>query len=106
MNEPARQTQTQTQPTSQPRLFLERRSYQRRRLIDALRMLPFLGVLLWFVPLVWARASDAGGGGGVSVVTASIFIFAVWAALATLSAVLVSRLTDEDALQAPPHRDE
>jgi hypothetical protein len=36
------------------RLFLERRSYRRRRMMDAVRILPLLCTLLFLVvPLMW-----------------------------------------------------
>ncbi|MDF0599586.1 hypothetical protein P1J78_02470 [Psychromarinibacter sp. C21-152] len=58
-------------------VFLERRGYRRRRMMDGARMLPVLGAFLWLMPLVWALAPErvigtAGGG---------IYVFAVWAAL-------------------------
>jgi len=77
-----------------PRLFLERRTYQRRRLIDALRLLPFLGLAIWLVPLVWPKPE--AGAGGVSVVAASIYIFVGWAVICVLCAGLVARLSDVD----------
>lgn len=88
-----------------PRLFLERSRYQRRRLIDALRMLPFLGALVWLVPLIWARAIDApiSGAEPVSVVSASIYVFVVWAVLIVLSAALAAR--DPGAEHAQPAAD-
>lgn len=81
-----------------PRLFLERRSYQRRRLIDAVRLLPFLGGVLWLVPLIWTDAS--GDTHAVGVVEASAYIFVVWGGLTGLSALLVSRLPKTDDLLA------
>ncbi|MFT6673850.1 MAG: hypothetical protein ACJAVM_000021 [Sulfitobacter sp.] len=35
------------------RIFLERRSYRMRRMMDAVRLLPLLGLCLWMVPLLW-----------------------------------------------------
>jgi len=56
-----------------PPLFLERRGYRRRRLIDAARFLPALGAALWALPLLW-------GGEGRST-TGFALVFAVWAGL-------------------------
>ena len=41
------------------RLFLERRSYRRRRIMDAVRMLPFLCALLWMAQRRWGDGSNA-----------------------------------------------
>lgn len=81
----------------QPRLFLERRSYRRRRWIDAARVLPFFGLALWCVPLIWPRGGELGGelggAGGISLSQASIYIFAIWLVLVLVGAAL-SRLVD------------
>jgi hypothetical protein len=65
-------------------VFLERRSYRQRRLMDFARLLPLLGILLWLVPLLWPQ-SDAGGtppeGVGLSMSSAILYIFGVWAVL-------------------------
>jgi hypothetical protein len=71
-------------------LFLERRSYRQRRLMDALRLLPVLGAFLWAVPLLWSDA--AAGGEGVATSRAMLYIFGVWALLALLAWALSSRL--------------
>lgn len=67
-------------------LFLERRSYRRRRLADAARMLPVLGTLLLLLPLLWSPqttpAADTARGG--------IYVFAVWGGL-ILAALLIAR---------------
>ncbi len=76
------------------RLFLERRGYRKRRLRDAVRLLPLLGLVLWLIPLVWPQS-------GISVVSAIAYIFVVWIALALIGAVLSSYLTDNDD-PAPP----
>ncbi|WP_323763360.1 hypothetical protein [Marinovum sp.] len=57
-------------------LFVERQTYRRRRLQDAARVLPVLGIVLILVPLLWAE-----GAGGVAMSSAVIYLFAVWAAL-------------------------
>ena len=62
--------------TGQP-LFLARRSYRRRRMMDAVRMLPVLGMVLFMLPSLWLPGEtprpDTGRGG--------LYIFAVWAGL-------------------------
>jgi hypothetical protein len=90
-------------------LFLERRSYRQRRLMDAARLLPLLGILLWLVPLLWpqggAGGMDAGAAPAASVPTSSaiIFIFGVWGLLA-LGALFLSLMLDSKP-EAPPDRD-
>lgn len=76
------------------RLFLERRTYRMRRLMDAVRMLPVLGLLLWMVPLLWPTSAtmpvSAPGPDAVAVSTGSAlrFIFGVWLGLIGLALVL------------------
>ena len=38
-------------------LFLERTSYRRRRVADAARLVPFVGLMLWLLPALWASDS-------------------------------------------------
>jgi len=62
-------------------LFLARAPYRRRRLRDAARLLPLLGVFLFLLPMLWA--SDARmtmSAGDV------IYFFAVWLGLIGLAA--------------------
>ncbi|WP_146587244.1 hypothetical protein [Puniceibacterium confluentis] len=65
-------------------LFLHRDSYRRRRIMDAARFLPVLGLLLWSVPLLWSAAPE----GAVSSSAALTYIFGVWAILALAAFVL------------------
>lgn len=76
------------------RLLLERTSYRRRRIADAGRALPFLGVLLWMLPLVWS-GQDARG---VLMSSASIYLFAVWTLLIGLGLILsrIQRANEQD----------
>lgn len=63
-------------------VFLERRSYRRRRMMDALRLLPIVGVLLWMLPVFWPGAKDAAGAPPpVSMSGAVTYVFVVWGAL-------------------------
>jgi len=70
-----------------PSVFLERRSYRRRRLIDAVRLLPVLGVMLMMLPLFWPSGPDASGE-PVAMSTAVIYVFAVWVLLIAAAYVL------------------
>lgn len=77
-------------------LFLERRSYRQRRLMDAARLLPLLGVLLWLIPLLWPQRDPAGEVAAVSTSSAILYIFGVWVVLA-LIALFVSLMLDGKA---------
>lgn len=62
--------------SSQP-LYLARETYRRRRLMDAARLLPLLGVFLLALPVFWnpeqAEQPDTAGEG--------IYLFIIWAVL-------------------------
>jgi len=78
-------------------VFLERRSYRRRRMQDAQRLLPVLGMVLWMVPLLWPSGDESGH---VTMSTAIFYVFGVWCVLIGLSFVLwrgVQRGADEGA---------
>lgn len=69
------------------RLFLERRSYRFRRIMDAIRMLPFLGALLWVVvPTMWPNGAEAEP--SVALSTALWYVFSVWLLAITASFAL------------------
>jgi hypothetical protein len=57
-------------------LFVERHTYRRRRLVDAGRALPVLGMVLWFLPLLWLN-----GARPVPASQALVYLFGVWIAL-------------------------
>jgi hypothetical protein len=63
-----------------PPVFLGRDSYRQRRVRDAARMLPVLGVVLFLLPLLWERGED-----GARNAQALIYIFGVWTLLAVLA---------------------
>ncbi|MBN2739860.1 MAG: hypothetical protein JXR35_03060 [Rhodobacteraceae bacterium] len=73
-------------PQSGQPLFLARRSYRRRRLMDAARLLPVLGMVLFALPGLWHPANtvtpDTGRGG--------LYLFAVWIGL-IFAAFLIAR---------------
>ncbi|SNR59854.1 hypothetical protein [Puniceibacterium sediminis] len=85
MIEPARDL-TPDRPRSP--LFLQRQSYRLRRLMDAARFLPVLGLLLWSVPLLWSIGDEET----VSSSGALIYIFGVWMALILAAFVVSLRL--------------
>ena len=65
-------------------LFLARENYRFRRLTDAARLMPLLGLLLIFLPLMWREPSTAAG---------LVWLFSVWLFLILCTAWLASRLT-------------
>ena len=65
-------------------LFLERRSYRRRRLMDAVRVLPFVGLGFWMVPLLWSTTPEDG----VTMSGALQYLFGIWIALIVAALVL------------------
>lgn len=78
-------------------LFLERRNYRRRRLTDAARLLPVLGLVLLMVPLLWGQ-----GDAGPATSSAILWIFGVWFLL-VLACAALSRWGEHDP--APPLTD-
>ena len=81
---------------SQP-LFLARQSYRRRRLGDAARLIPLLGVVLLLIPVLWSTGSLTSGG--------IVYIFTAWAVLIAiiglLSRPLAAAMTDRDKPDEP-----
>lgn len=72
-----------------PPVFLARRSYRRRRMMDACRMLPILGAALWMIPILWHPAETAADDTAPGIV----YLFAVWIVLVALAAALSRGLT-------------
>lgn len=71
-------------------LFLERRSYRFRRMMDAVRLLPLLVLAFWMVPLMWPTPETTVGQ-TVPMSHALRYIFGVWAAAIILSFLLWRR---------------
>lgn len=69
--------------TRRPTTFLARDTYRRRRLIDALRVLPVLGLLLFLVPLLGSSTSER------STAYAGMYLFAAWLVLIIGASLLV-----------------
>lgn len=65
-------------------LFLARQSYRRRRLEDAARLLPVLGVFLFLLPLLAPDVGTAAQG---------LYLFAAWFGLIVATAVISRGLT-------------
>jgi hypothetical protein len=79
-------------------MFLERRSYRRRRLGDAARLVPVFGLLLILLPILWEP-----GATGAARLTAweGVYLFVIWAALIAIAAVLSRALTAADTPPGP-----
>jgi hypothetical protein len=67
-------------------LFLARRTYRRRRLMDAAHLLPWLGAFLFGLPLLW---SDPGTAAGL------LYLFGAWVLLIVLAFALSRRLAED-----------
>lgn len=63
-------------PGPETPLFLERRGYRRRRIIDALRLLPFLGGFLFVVPALLLPAGETA-----RLSLTLLYFFGVWVLL-------------------------
>jgi len=78
-------------------LFLKRRSYRLRRLRDAARLLPLLGVFLLLLPILWSRDANAphGATDGAGAAFDGIYLFVVWLGLVGVAAALAPGLGSE-----------
>lgn len=70
-------------------VFLERRSYRRRRLIDGLKLLPFLGAWLFLIPVFWP---GDGSDDPEAMSHALHYVFGSWMALIVACALLVTAI--------------
>ncbi|WP_406720977.1 MULTISPECIES: hypothetical protein [Thioclava] len=66
-------------------LFLARRSYRLRRVMDALRLLPLFGLILFVLPAMFVVEPS-------QVARFGLYIFAVWGAVIAVTAYLSRRL--------------
>lgn len=87
-------------PQGKPAVFLERAHYRQRRLGDAARCLPVLGVVLWLIPLLWQKDGDAAQSNAGTLT----YIFVIWVVLILLAAVLAWVLPDADTKPDPTQR--
>ncbi|MBA3911519.1 MAG: hypothetical protein C0524_16985 [Rhodobacter sp.] len=63
-------------------LFLARAPYRRRRLRDASRLLPILGIFFLLLPLLWTEESRLSLSAGDVIYFFSVWIFLIGAAAA------------------------
>jgi len=67
-------------------IFLGRETYRRRRLIDAMRLLPMAGGILFLLPLL------GGSGAQRSTALGGLYLFLAWFGIILVAAVLVRAL--------------
>jgi hypothetical protein len=68
-------------------LFVQRQTYRRRRLVDAARALPLLGMMLWSIPLLWGVSETP-----MRASSGLVFVFMVWIWLVLVAWALVFAL--------------
>lgn len=69
-------------------VFVQRRTYRRRRMADAARLLPVLGGALILIPLLWTGNADEPA----STASVMLYLFLVWIGLAGLAAAISRHL--------------
>ncbi len=74
-------------------LFLTRSTYRRRRLMDAARLYPMIGGVLFVLPVLWASGSGTAAG--------VLYLFGVWALLIAGTAALSRRLPSQGEGEIP-----
>ena len=52
-----------------------------QRVTDSVLILPFVGMILFLLPIMWPRASEGVAAEGTATSTALIYLFVVWAGL-------------------------
>ena len=87
-------------PPSAKSVFLARSGYRQRRLRDALRMLPVVGVVLWLFPLLWRSPDSESPLGQVL-----IYVFGVWLLLIVAAGVMARALRPDEAAGTGDGRD-
>lgn len=76
-------------PVLGPTTFLARQAYRRQRLMDAARILPILGAILVFLPMIWVSEEAPWSMGH-----AIVYFFGLWAGLVAISAILARLLSE------------
>jgi hypothetical protein len=89
-----------SRPPQSP-VFLERASYKQRRVKDAARLLPVLGIVLWGIPLLWQSDSTEN----TSNADALIYVFGVWVLLIGLSALIIQKMDTDEVPSQPDASD-
>ena len=102
MNEPS--ARSVRQPAASGRTMssreLEQRNFRRRRIVDAACALPFLGIVLWWLPLLWQ-----GGDSSASTAHVLIYIFVVWCVLPIAAGLLIRAIRKASLPDRPEMRE-
>ena len=77
--------------TDQPAVFLERKRYRAQRLRDVAKMLPVLGIVLLFIPLLWRGDAETSNAYALQ------YIFGSWIFLIVLTGFVSRRLAAAEA---------
>lgn len=82
-------------------VFVQRRTYRRRRVADGARLLPVFGGVLFLIPLLWGGGDAPAPGAeaasdGSRTAWVMTYLFLVWFGLAVLSGVLARFLVADD----------
>lgn len=78
-------------------IFLARQTYRRRRLIDAMRVVPVVGLVLFLAPLLGGETMARG------TASSGVYIFTVWIGLIGVAALLVRLLSrSPDGIASDP----
>lgn len=83
--------------TEQP-ILLERESYRRRRLRDAAKLSPLIGLVLFLMPVMWAGDGSTAGG--------LVFLFTAWAILIVVMMILSRRLSETEPKSTQSDQDD
>lgn len=71
-------------------LFLARKSYRRRRMMDAARLLPLAGIFFILMPILWQPRETPEPDTGFGLV----YLFVVWALLIIVARVVSHLVAD------------
>jgi len=74
-----------------PVVFLERKRYRAQRMRDVAKMLPILGIVLLFIPLLWRGDAQTSNAFAVQ------YIFGTWILLLVLTGFVSRRLAVSEA---------
>ena len=74
-------------------LFLHRETYRRRRVMDAARLLPFVGAALLLLPMLWSDTHSTATGG--------IYVLLAWLALIVCGGLMAHKLSEPLRKDAP-----
>ncbi|WP_227268657.1 hypothetical protein [Roseobacter weihaiensis] len=85
-------------------LFLERSSYRKRRMMDAVKLLVILGACLWMVPVLWPSDGQPGTV-PITMSRALFYVFGVWVLLIVLPAFLMRKVRSDLRAEGEPGDD-